>query len=394
MDWLSDMSDTSVDRKSLLPSSKFFFPNSIEKENALEDVKESVAGRDTVVLTDPDADGLGAVFAVRQARDNVGFVSCGPHSGRTDVEDGIEAVLENGEPGVSVIVADICPDGTDGLSRLSELTDFSREVLWFDHHDWEENVASFIRDTGTELYLDESGESEDEKCGAQLVQDYLSNSEGFEFSEPVSEALWVTGVYDCWKKVRDDDGKKTPEFIDERAEDLSNACRVLDTEEYLGALEDNGADVLNDESINSKVNSYLKEQDKFLELARERAEIVEIWGDKVAFTYGRGPTNRLSDILENEDDVELLVHVKPSGGVSLRSTESFGMCSTIANNHGGGGHSCAAGCFIAPKNDGDYDRWDTDMLDMASHWTTQGEDAKRVLREDVRYHLTESSYES
>lgn len=388
MEWLSDMEDTPIERKSLLPSSKFFFPNSIEKKNAVENAEDEAGNSDTIILSDSDADGLGAVLAVKQARENVGFIGCGPSSKRLDISDAIDIILEEATPGVTVFIADICPDDADKIVKLGQLSRFSSDVFWFDHHDWDESMENFVENHVDFLDVDTGDHTDDtksvERCGAELVYRYFVENENFDFSENVTEAVRVTGIYDCWKKQTDENGNQKEEFIDNRAKDLSDACSVLSHSEYLDALEKYGADILQDEDISKKVEEYREEQQSLEDLAVERAEIENINGILVAFIYGRGPTNSIADKLKSLNDVSLVAHVKPSGGVSFRGSDEFEKCSELASEHGGGGHGRAAGCFIAPKSDGDYDRWDTDMLDYSEHWRTHGEKTRNAVRETIK----------
>jgi oligoribonuclease NrnB/cAMP/cGMP phosphodiesterase (DHH superfamily) len=64
------------------------------------------------------------------------------------------------------------------------------------------------------------------------------------------------------------------------------------------------------------------------------------------------------------------VIVKPTGSASIRGTDAFERCQEVARQVNGGGHPRAAGC----KPD-IYD----DMLDYATHWTTRGATARRVI---------------
>lgn len=388
MEWLSDMDDTAVERESLLPSSKFFFPNSIEEERDKEKAKNAVRGSDTVVLTDADADGLGAALVVQNARDNVGFVCCGPSSSRLDIADGIEIVLENADPGVSVFIADICPDDVEKLVRIGELSELAESVFWFDHHEWDDIIETFVEnhidvlDINTGDYMDDDTPAE--RCGAELVYKYLDEVENVNFNDEITEAVHVTGIYDCWKKTTDENGEKQEEFVDSRAKDLSDACSALSNEEYFDALENYGADIMQDEYVKGKVEEYREKQEKLEDLAVERADIENINGISVAFVYGRGPTNSIADRLKSNRNVGLVVHIKPSGGVSLRGSKEFEKCSEIASEHGGGGHKRAAGCFIPPKSDGNRDRWDTDMIDYSDHWLNLGEKTKEIVKNTVQ----------
>lgn len=384
MNWLTDMDDTSIERQSRLPSSGFFFPNDIEEERDREEAVEAAEKSDAVVLTDPDADGLGAVLAIRQKHPDAGFIECGPHSNRLDLEDGLEIAAEHIEEGASVYVADICPDELDDVrGNLDDVQGRAGEIRWWDHHEWDDSVREYVLARVDELVINEGDHTDDstgtEKCAAEISRDRIATDD-VDFPATIDEAIEVTGVYDCWRKETDDEGNDLQEFVDERARALHEYAEVAEPEEYFATLTEFGADVMDDEDAREAVESHREKNEKFKELVVDRARFHEIPPWTVAVTYGRGPTNDIADDLK-EQGVDLVVLVKPSGGVSFRgATEGFEQCAALADEFDGGGHDRAAGCYLAPKDDGDYDRWDTDMLDFSDHWLTNGERTrKRVL---------------
>ena len=86
-------------------------------------------------------------------------------------------------------------------------------------------------------------------------------------------------------------------------------------------------------------------------------------------TYGRCSQNDVAERLR-EAGADAAVIVTPVGSASIRGSETFQHAHEVAGRVNGGGHPQAAGC----KPD-IYD----DMLDYATHWTTDGEACKRVI---------------
>ena len=68
-DQLIDSSDLPLRRRSLLPGTGFFYPDSLDEGRAEERAREAIDGAAAVVVTDSDADGLGCVALIREAYD-------------------------------------------------------------------------------------------------------------------------------------------------------------------------------------------------------------------------------------------------------------------------------------------------------------------------------------
>ena len=66
-DSLIDDERLPLSRRSVLPGEGFFFPDSLEEEHAELEAKSALDGAETVVVADPDADGLACVALVREA---------------------------------------------------------------------------------------------------------------------------------------------------------------------------------------------------------------------------------------------------------------------------------------------------------------------------------------
>lgn len=387
MEWLSNMEDTSIERKSQLPSSGFFYPNSIEEKEEREKAIESFEDSNTVVLTDPDADGLGAVLAIQQEHPDATFIACGPHSKRLDLEDGIELAIEHLNETDSVYIVDIGVDSKRDIQQLGELNKKIQSIKWFDHHEWDEEIKNYVESRVDMLRINtgdhKKPDSGVERSAAEMVMHYLETVENCEFSETIRDGIHVIGVHDCWRKVTDDEGKDTDEFVDERARDISDFADIAEPEEFISAIEEHGGDIIDDEDIYNRIEESREKQKQLRDLAIERTETRTVDGVKIALPYGRGPTNSIADKLRLEEECDLIVHIKPSGGIGLRGSENFEKCEKVAKKLGGGGHDRAAGAFVPPKEDGDDSRFDTDMLDYAEHWKTHGEWTKQQVMSKV-----------
>jgi len=60
-DDLIDSSELPLDRRSLLPGTGFFYPDSLDEDRSKQRAKAALDGAEAVVVTDADADGLGCV---------------------------------------------------------------------------------------------------------------------------------------------------------------------------------------------------------------------------------------------------------------------------------------------------------------------------------------------
>lgn len=383
MDWLLGSNSDDVERQSMIPSDRFFKSNDLLEEEAKTDAREEMRGGDVIVISDSDADGLGVVLSVRQAHDDVRFVACGPHNGDIDLDEVFEMLPEEAAENPTVYLGDICPDSVRNLSNLEGLVEYAESVTWWDHHEWEDDVEAFVEDAITTLHVDADAP---ERCAAEISRDDLVE-QGVSFPDHIYEAIEVTGIYDLWKKVEDEDGNETTEFTDERARDLNDLSYVVDSyDEYFETVEEYGADVMDSEDARNEIYDNRVEKESYKALALSRADFETIEGVEVATTYGRGPTNDIADDLR-EQGADLVVIVKPSGGMSLRGSEGFEDCHIIAREYSGGGHERAAGGFLPPRNDGNRGRNDTDIMDYAEHWLSEGRENRDDILDTVREHL-------
>jgi oligoribonuclease NrnB/cAMP/cGMP phosphodiesterase (DHH superfamily) len=342
-DWLIDDDRLSLARKSILPGEGFFLPDSFEEEVAEQEAAEALDGAETVVVADPDADGLGCVALVREAFGDAALLPASPH----ELVETLEYVDGYAEHGVRLFVCDLCADERDDLSVLPSVVERAGEVRWFDHHQWEDADAERVREAGVDLVVGES----DEECST----DVALRSIEYAFDDVYADLAAATRDHDLW--IREDP----------RSDDLADFSYWSEPEEYVAVVREHGADL--PPAVMSDLEERRIEKQALIDKAVERADIREVGEWTVGVTYGRCSQNEVAERLR-EQGTDAAVVVKPAGSASIRGTESFERCHEVAAQVNGGGHPRAAGC----KPDV-YD----DMLDYAHHWTTHGAVAKRAI---------------
>ncbi|MFB6126095.1 MAG: DHH family phosphoesterase [Halolamina sp.] len=382
--------DLPPERKSQIPGEGFFYPDSLAEDRSEQRVREAVDGADAVVVTDSDADGLGCIALVREAYDAAldpePFLA---ERRRRLADDGVDAADEDDdgdadaedpsadvharsaaalvptsprdlasdlatvadlvEPGADVFVCDLCPDEFAAVAdAVDALVASAGEVRWFDHHQWDDEVAAAVREAGVDLVV---GESE-----AECTTDVTLRSVDYEFPERFVDLAAVTRDHDLWLKE------------DDRSDDLADYATWADAEEYVAVVGAHGVDL--PESVRAFLNERRVEKRRLVEKAVERASVHEVDDWSVGVTYGRCSQNEVAETLR-EQGCDAAVVVKPYGSVSIRGSEGgFERAHEVAGRLGGGGHPQAAGCMP--------DLFD-DMLDYARHWTTQGRATKKTV---------------
>jgi len=376
-DDLIDTDDLSISRKSRLPGTGFFYPDSLDEEYADRRAREAIEGAEAVVVADGDADGLGCVALLREVYDAaldvapfeaslaartdptlvddedeedeeredspVGLVTASPHS----LDEALERVAEYADPGADVYVCDLCPDDESVVDVVTEVVDRAETVRWFDHHQWDDDVAAAVREAGVDLVVGES----DEEC----TTDVALRSLDYDFPDHLVDLAAVTRDHDLWIKE------------DPRSDDLADYTYWASAEEYVTVVGQYGS------ALPEPVVDYLDhrrvEKEQLIEAAVARAEMESVGPWTVGVTYGRCSQNEVAEALR-ERGADAAVIVKPAGSASIRGTEGFERAHEVAGLVNGGGHPRAAGC----KPD-IYD----DMLDYAHHWSSEGYATKQVI---------------
>ncbi|MFA1609932.1 DHH family phosphoesterase [Halobellus rubicundus] len=386
-DELIDSASLSLPRKSQLPGTGFFYPDSLDEDRTEERIAEAVDGAEAVVVADTDADGLGCVALVREmydatlewatfeesvtdrverwerdeplddesdedeeetdeaaARSTVALVGAGPYS----LDEALEHVAEYAAAGIDLYVCDICPDEYAWIEdELAAVSDLAASVAWYDHHQWDDETAEKVRETGADLVVGAS----DEECSTDVTLRELD----YDFDERWTELAAVTRDHDLWLKE------------DPRSDDLADYAYWTDPEEYVTVVGVFGVDL--PEVVEEYIELRRVEKQQLIEAAVARAELKSVGPWTIGVTYGRCSQNEVAEALR-EEGADGAVIVKPAGSASIRGSEGFERAHEVARKVNGGGHPRAAGC--KPEI---YD----DMLDYAHHWTTQGATAKRVI---------------
>ncbi|MFC5136443.1 MULTISPECIES: DHH family phosphoesterase [Haloferacaceae] len=397
-DDLIDETGTPLSRYTKLPGTGFFYPDSLDDERAERRARETIQGSEAVVIADGDADGLACAAMVREAHDAaldvadfesviadriadeetgekeetedeaatvddgddgddgddptanahaespVGLISTGPYS----LDTALERVVAYADDGIDLYVCDLCPDEFEPIEEaLDALSESCASIRWFDHHQWDDGVATAVRERGVDLVVGES----DEECTADVTLRSLDH----DFDERWTDLAAVTRDHDLWIKE------------DPRSDDLADYSYWSGGEEYATVIGAYGADL--PEIVREYVETRRVEKAARIDAAVDRAATHEVGDWRVAVTYGRCSQNEVAEALR-ERGADAAVIVKPAGSASIRGSEDFRHAHEVAGKVNGGGHPQAAGC----KPD-IYD----DMLDYAHHWTTEGQACKRVI---------------
>jgi oligoribonuclease NrnB/cAMP/cGMP phosphodiesterase (DHH superfamily) len=347
-DWLIDDDRLSIGRKSVLPGEGFFIPDSYEEEQAEAEAAETLKDAGVIVIADPDADGLACTALIREAHGEGALLPAGPH----ELTEALEWTAEYADPDATVFICDLCPDRESDIAPLDSLVDTVERVVWFDHHQWPDDLADDVDAAGVERTV---GDSE-EVCTADVALSELD----YDFDEQWADLAAVTRDHDLW--IRDDS----------RSDDLADLSYWSEPEEYIEAVHEHGPD------LSPEFHEFLEEKrvekEALIEKAVDRAELRDVGEWTVGVTYGRCSQNEVAEALR-EQGADAAVIVKPAGSASIRGTDSFERAHEVAQQVNGGGHPKAAGC----KPD-IYD----DMMDYAHHWTTQGAVAKQAIVDAFR----------
>ncbi len=342
---VEDLVDRSlpVTRKSRLPGAGFF--RSEVDEDSTPDLDEDA----TIVLADPDADGLTATALVRQRHPEATLVPTEP----SDLERRLTQLRETATALTQLYILDLAPDDVTEITDLLDvLCDRAEAVRWYDHHDWPSDAPAAVRDTGVSLSIGAS----DEVCTADVTLEYLDGS----YSQQWHDLVAVVRDHDLW--IRND----------ARSDDLADYAHWSEPEEFIETITEHGADL--PPEVQSLLTERRTEKQALIDAAVDRAELRDVAGVTVGITYGRCSQNEVAEALR-EAGAACSVVIKPSGGISLRGTDSFERCHEVARELGGGGHPQAAGCKPPIYED---------MLDYAHHWTTEGATARHAVLAAIR----------
>jgi oligoribonuclease NrnB/cAMP/cGMP phosphodiesterase (DHH superfamily) len=346
-DRLIDDDRLSRERRSLLPGEGFFYPDSLQAERKASQAAETLSDAETAVIADTDADGLACVALVREAVDEGALLPSGPHELGQSIEWAVEYLPRD----ATVYVCDLCPDDERTVQAIETLAEQAR-VRWFDHHQWDSDIAAGVEAAGVDLVVGDS----DAVCTADVALAELDHP----FPDRFAEIANVTRDHDLWTKE------------DERSDDLADYANWADPEDYVATVREHGV------GFPPEVEGFLEEKrvekEALIDKAIERAQLRDVGAWTVGVTYGRCSQNEVAEALRQQG-ADASVIVKPAGSASIRGSETFERAHEVAAGVNGGGHPRAAGC----KPDV-YD----DMLDYAHHWTTRGAVATQAILDAFR----------
>ena len=330
-------------RKSLIPGEGFFVLEDVREREREAAVNQAIADHDVLVLADADADGLAAAAVVRAVEGEAAVLPSSPHDFDATLERIAAAVNED----VTVYVCDLVPDEVAEVEpALEALTAAAVDVIWFDHHQWPPAVEEAVREAGIDLTV---GDGERE-CTADVAVRSLPD-----VPDHLATLAAVVRDHDLW--IKDDP----------RSDDLADLAYWIDAEAFVETILEHGVEL--PEEARELLAERREEKQALIDLAVDRARLVEVNGWTVGVTYGRCSQNEVADALR-EEGADAAVIVKPAGSASIRGSETFERCHEVARQVRGGGHPRAAGC--KPPI---YD----DMLDYARHWVTEGAVAQQVI---------------
>lgn len=352
-----DAEGSSPERQSLLPGAGFFVPDDLETTEYESRIVDELTDATTVVITDPDPDGLAAAAVIEAVHGDIALVPAGPN----ELADQLATVVDTPPDDGTVFICDLAPDSMSTVAEpLSTLVATAAEVRWFDHHQWDSAAINRVNELGIDLVRGESNT----ECTADVAARALSAP----LPDHIQTLVAVTRDHDLW--IKDDP----------RSDALADFAHVSsDPWEYLDVISEHG--VAFPERITDRIAAHRETKTDRINRAVRRASYHDIDGLTVGITYGRCSQNEVADGLF-EAGADAAAVIKPAGAVSLRGTDSFERCHEVAGLLNGGGHPQAAGC----KPD-IYD----DMLDYAHHWVSQGAPARtRIIEAFRRVHTGQS----
>lgn len=291
----------------------------------------------TLVITHTDADGYvsGALF--KDFFEDATIVT----ADYDDLEETFTTVLQNLDTIDTIYVSDLNLD--EPLDVIGAIVPDVDTFVWLDHHEWEE-IADEVREMGVDVILNQ------ERCGAGIVCDYLT-ARGYEPSESAKDIVEITEDHDLWKHELETISLGDYDVCISKV--LSNFAFLSDQDDFINNILDYGYNFPEyeeemfwaDDPVGKLEESEREHREKIQYIIENETDIMEINGYTVGFAYGRASPGGILEHLNETEEIDILVHSKPSYPVkvSVRSTDSFNGCHKIAEEFTGGGHEQAAG---------------------------------------------------
>jgi oligoribonuclease NrnB/cAMP/cGMP phosphodiesterase (DHH superfamily) len=352
------------DEWTITPKPEHLVPDSIERERTRESFRSDL-GDDpsTVVLTHIDADGYSSAALVADYRGPDTIVLPMSYHDAYGLRDALGDLAGEITADTTVYIVDLAANDRHIEAHLLPLEQAGVDVVWYDHHQWDEDARDAVERAGVTLVVDE------DECAASLLardlgQHYDSGGIPADFDPYLEDLAECTKDIDLW--IRDDP----------RSERLNVfASLVDDPSEYISAVLDHGADLPT--SIQKRIDERLERDRDLEQAALENRTSYRVGRYDVAITYVRGGrSSQIGNDLVEEMDHDIAIIQKPHGGVGVYShsdRETFACCHEVANQLGGGGHPTAAGCEVPAET----------FRDLADYWKTAGASVRDDLLEAV-----------
>lgn len=173
--------------------------------------------------------------------------------------------------------------------------------------------------------------------------------------------------------ARDNFHDHLPEFDD--SEPASNAAFWFGAEVTVDAMLTVGPDNLTEyDGFGDEFAARKAVREGKLDWVMDTARFASLAGYKVGYVFGDCYHSEAGRRLHNQHDCDVAVIVKPTGKVSLRSTDAAPVSADVCEELNGGGHEQAAGC-----NPAEGDETFNKAAHIAEHGLTLMREVTRVL---------------
>ena len=343
-------------------------PDSTKRERKSKRFRDTIKERsapsespNAIVLTHGDADGLTSAALLQDLHQNSAVVQTVSYHGAYGYEEALQDLIDTSAAPKMLYISDFNPpDSTDATvpEALHTLMDErGTQVVWYDHHPWNDDVLAAYRNAGVDVVLDT------DECTASLIRAEAAEH-GYTLPDHLSELVTVTKDIDLW--IRDDP----------RSPRLNVFASLVDyPAEYIQTVLEHGVDLPDD--IDTRVDERITRNARLEKSAVDHAKRYPIGENTVAaIAYTRAGRsseigNELTETPEFGVNVAIVLRANGSAGVYSHSDGQgddpdptvFARCNEIASTLGGGGHPTASG-FPVPVNH---------FRDLAEYWATAGE---------------------
>ena len=278
---------------------------------------------EVVIITHTDLDGLSSAALILKHVGRIDrFYFAQPHQ--------LHAVLSKVPNKSQVFIADIGINESTlpkVIKQLERLVTSGATIKWFDHHVWDAEWVSKIKDVGVELYVDRS------TCAAGVVAKYLGVS-----GSDVEALVKATCSVDLWR-FDDWRGNFLARYAGFKGGHEWKKQVVMKLSTFSGELDD---------EVKEVVEKAVSKELKVLSKALKNAVLAELGNLKVV-AYFKGSEEHLTSYIANvllsrfQADVAVIVRY---GSVSFRS-RGYDV-RELAKALGGGGHPQASGAPLKP----------------------------------------------